>query len=247
MRASTRWTMYGCILSSRRASAGPRSRPRSEKSRRCSRRARATRTSTAWTPFPRSASIPSRSCASWATLKATSPRSGGSALFNRVRDDFSWVAHHPRQVDRQKSSLTLTAYRSESSLTLTAYLPGADDDPLLTGESLETDRPARVQLVSRNADLRPEPELVAVREPRRGVHEHRAGIDFAQEAQCVGVVLGDDRVGMLGAVFRDMFDRGIERRHDPDGEYGCQVLGVPVVLGGGFHRGHERARRGVSP
>ena len=93
------------------------------------------------------------------------------------------------------------------------------------------DRPARVQLVGRDADLGAEPVLEAVGEARRGVDHHRARVDLAQEAHRARVVLGDDRVGVLRAVLRDVRDRLVERVDDAHREDRRQVLGVPVVLG----------------
>ncbi len=58
----------------------------------------------------------------------------------------------------------------------------------------------------------------------------------------VRVVLRHDRVGVLRAVSRDVRDRLVERVDDADGEDRRQVLGVPIVLGRGLHRGNQRAR-----
>src|SRR5215472_8208230 len=86
------------------------------------------------------------------------------------------------------------------------YLPAAEHDPLLAGQALESDRSARVELVGRDADLRAQPVFEAVGEARGGIDHDRARIDLAQEARRVAVMLGDDGVGVLRAVLRDMVD-----------------------------------------
>src|SRR5512134_1759138 len=91
-----------------------------------------------------------------------------------------------------------------------ADLATAENDPLLAGEPLQSDRTAGVQLVGGDADLGAQPVLEAVGEARRGVDHHRAGVDLAQEAHGVGPVLGDDGVGVLRSVPADVLDRLVE-------------------------------------
>src|SRR6478672_6905879 len=88
-----------------------------------------------------------------------------------------------------------------SSATSAAHVAVAQDDPLLRREPLEAHGTARVQLVGGDADLRAEAVLEAVRETRRGVHHDRARVHLAQETAGARPVLGDDRIGMLRAVF----------------------------------------------
>src|SRR5260221_2476774 len=78
-------------------------------------------------------------------------------------------------------------------------LPRAQDHPFLASEAFEPDRPARMQLVGGNADLRAEAVLEAVGKARRRVDHHRARIDFASEAHRIGMVRRDDRVRVLRA------------------------------------------------
>ncbi|ABA49903.1 hypothetical protein BURPS1710b_3448 [Burkholderia pseudomallei 1710b] len=98
-------------------------------------------------------------------------------------------------------------------------------------ETFEPDRAARVQLVVRDADLRAEPELEAVREARRRVHHHTRRIDFAQEAHRAVVILGDDRIGVMRAVLVDVFDRGVDAVDDLDREHRREIFGAPVFVG----------------
>src|SRR6266446_9375936 len=99
-----------------------------------------------------------------------------------------------------------------------------------------------MQLVGRNADLRAQAVFKAVGEARRGVHQYGARIDLAQETPGARFVFGDDRVGMLRSVLADVLDRRAQIPHHAHREDGREVLGVPVLLGGGLHAGNERAR-----
>ena len=92
-----------------------------------------------------------------------------------------------------------------------------------------------MQLVGGNADLRPQAELETIGEARGRIHDHRAGIHFAQEAPRPGDVFGDDGVGVLRTVDGDVLDRLVEVIHHAHGEDGGEIFGVPVFFGGGFH------------
>src|SRR3954463_13964021 len=82
-----------------------------------------------------------------------------------------------------------------------AHVAVAQDDPLLRREPLETDGTPRVQLVGGDADFRAEPVLEAVGESRRRIHHDRARAHLAQDPPRARPALGDDRVGVLRAVF----------------------------------------------
>ena len=69
------------------------------------------------------------------------------------------------------------------------------------------DRAARRQALGGDADLGAHAELAAVGELGRGVEQHDRAVDLAQEALGGGLVLGDDRVGVVRAVALDMGDR----------------------------------------
>src|SRR6266511_5511122 len=69
-------------------------------------------------------------------------------------------------------------------IRVTALLPdlSAAVDDVLGGRQLaQADRPARVQLLGRVADLRPHPELVAVGEPGRRVDVDGSGVHRVRE------------------------------------------------------------------
>src|SRR5262245_65631456 len=71
--------------------------------------------------------------------------------------------------------------RSPAGSASAADLPFAPDDVLLGGELAEAHRAAGVELLGRDADLGPEPELLAVDEPGRRVDKHRGRLDLAGE------------------------------------------------------------------
>ncbi len=128
--------------------------------------------------------------------------------------------------------------------------PCAEHDVLLRGEAFEAHRAARVQLVGGDADLRAEAVLEAVGEARRGVHHHRARIDFAQETLRVRVVLGDDGVGVRRAVLGDVLHRRVESFTTRTARIGARYSVYQSSSVAGLHRrddGCARARRRAAP
>src|SRR3954463_12992725 len=71
------------------------------------------------------------------------------------------------------STLCRSVTRSQAS---GADMAISSDDPRGAGEFGQAHRPARVQLLGRDADLRAEPELLAVGEPGRRVDHHGRGV-----------------------------------------------------------------------
>src|SRR5262245_22980583 len=125
---------------------------------------------------------------------------------------------------------------SGTDLPASAYL-------VFVGRELaQAHRPAGVQAVRADPDLGSEPELVAVREARGGVHEHARGVDRTQEALRRLVVAGDDGLGEAGPVTRDEAERRIERGDHAYAEDQIEVFRVPVRLGGGDDVRHQRPR-----
>jgi len=93
----------------------------------------------------------------------------------------------------------------------------------------------------RNADLRAQPYS------KPSAKRVDAFTSTELESTCAGnagrsLVFGDDRVGMLRSVLADVLDRRAQIPHHAHREDGREVLGVPVLLGGGLHAGNERAR-----
>ena len=88
-------------------------------------------------------------------------------------------------------------------------LPRSAHQVMKAGELLRTDRATGVHLAGGDADLRAETELAAVGELGRGVPDHDRAVDPVQEIFGRRGILGDDRLGMAGAVSLDMVDRRV--------------------------------------
>ena len=86
--------------------------------------------------------------------------------------------------------------------------------------------PAGVQLLGADADLGAEAELAAVGEPGRGVDQHRRRVDRGGEPPGGGLVLGDDRVGVLAGEAPDVLDRLVEVGYDARRR--CRGRGTPA-------------------
>src|SRR3954452_19606663 len=98
------------------------------------------------------------------------------------------------------------------------------DDVLERAELAQPDRPARVELLRRVADLGAEPELAAVGEARRGVHVDARGVDPELEGPRARVGRRHDRLRMAGAVAVDVVDGLLDGVHNPDREDQRQEL-----------------------
>src|SRR3989338_10463474 len=111
-----------------------------------------------------------------------------------------------------------TRFAVHGTRKLLTELSSTEDDILVRGEFLQAHRAARVQAVRADADLRTQPELVAVREPGGGIDEHRGRVHRLREPGGVAGVLRDDRIRMRRAVPADVVDRLLEGIHDAPGE-----------------------------
>src|SRR5690606_27754933 len=107
-----------------------------------------------------------------------------------------------------------------------------EHDPFLAGQALEADRAAGVDAVGGNADLGAEAILEAVSKPRRGIDHHRAGIDLGEETSRPRPVLGDDALGVAGAVLADVVHGVVDIGDDFYRQDRRQVFLAPVVLAG---------------
>src|SRR4051794_9165757 len=120
--------------------------------------------------------------------------------------------------------------RAEALLT---YLAVAVDGVLVGRQLAQADRPARVQLLGRVADLGPHAELESVGKASRGVGVDDGGVDRGGEAPRGIGGRTDDRLRVTGAMSVDVVDRVVERVDDGDRELHVEVLGVPVLAGSG--------------
>ena len=98
-----------------------------------------------------------------------------------------------------------------------------------------------MDLVGGNTDFRTQAVFETVGETGGGVHHHRAGVHFGEEAAGQGVVLGDDGFGMARAVAVDVLDGFINILDDFHRQYRCQVFLFPVGFRGRLHIGHAHA------
>ncbi len=115
-------------------------------------------------------------------------------------------------------------------------MAGALDEVLERAQLLQPDRPAGVQLLGRVADLGALAELAAVGEARRGVDVDAGGVDAQLEGPRRRGLAGHDRLRVAAAVAVDVVDRlgcPVDDRHR---HLERQVLGVPVLVGGGVDR-----------
>ena len=87
-----------------------------------------------------------------------------------------------------------------------------------------------MQFVGGNADFGTETEFKTVGEARRCVHHDRSGIHFAKKSAGARQVLGDDGIGMLRAIHRNVVNSLIEVGDNANRQYGRQVFGVPVFF-----------------
>jgi hypothetical protein len=72
-----------------------------------------------------------------------------------------------------------------------------------------------MQLARRDPDLRAHPELAAIGELGRGVAHQDRAVEPLEKPRGGGVVLGQDALGMGGAVGPDMRDRRVDIVDDP--------------------------------
>src|SRR4051794_18626223 len=93
---------------------------------------------------------------------------------------------------------------------LLTNLAVAVDDVLVGRQLAQPDRPARVQLLGRVADLSTHAELETVGEAGRGVGIDDGRVDTGGEAPRGLLRSGDDRLGVAGAVSVDVINRALE-------------------------------------
>src|SRR5258705_7644409 len=85
-----------------------------------------------------------------------------------------------------------------------ANVAGTFDEVLERAQLAQADRPTHVELLGRVADLGAHPELATVGEARRGVYVHAGRVDAELERACAGGVFRDDRLGVAGAMAREV-------------------------------------------
>ena len=118
----------------------------------------------------------------------------------------------------------------DSSSGLLPDVPVAQHNEFLAGQSFQSHRAARVDLVGGDADFRAEAILEPIGEAGGCIDHHRTGIHLAQETAGAAIILGNDRIGMLRTIGGDVLDGLIEPVHHPHAQDRRQILGVPVFF-----------------
>ena len=81
-----------------------------------------------------------------------------------------------------------------------------------------------------NADFCAHAEFTAIGKLGRGIDHDDGAVDLAKEALGAVRVLGDDAVGMIRSIGRDMRRRLVEPVDDTDRNDAVQIFGAPVFL-----------------
>ena len=132
-------------------------------------------------------------------------------------DDGGDGAHPGDDGGRPCRSLSASTSVQTSRVCGSAGVAIARHHVLRRGHLRQAHRPAGVQLLGGDADLGAEAELAAVGEPGRRVDHDRGGVDRGDEPPRGRLRVGDDRLGVAGAVAPDVRDARVEvgRRRPP--------------------------------
>jgi len=97
-----------------------------------------------------------------------------------------------------------------------------------------------------NADLGAHAELAAVGELGRGVVEHDGAVDLGEEPVGGGLVAGDNSVGVVRAVTRDMGDSRVEAVDNFHRDDCVEIFPRPVGFGRRAYSGNQFTGRRVT-
>ena len=89
------------------------------------------------------------------------------------------------------------AYKALAPRRSAAHFALAQHHVLQRGQAFDADRPARMELVSADADLGAQAELETIGKARAGIDHHAGRIDLAEKTLGVQVVTRQDGVGMV--------------------------------------------------
>src|SRR3954451_11092262 len=132
--------------------------------------------------------------------------------------------------------------RRPSRAKLGADLAVAVDQIASRAQLAQADRPARVQLLRRVADLRAHAELAPVGEARRRVYVDAGRVDAELERPRGIAIARDDRLRMTRGGTPDVRDRLVEGVYHADREIEGEVFARPVGVAGDVHVGEQRRR-----
>src|SRR3954470_12172123 len=147
---------------------------------------------------------------------------------NTTRSSSSWSNASCAQTRWARCGGLNVPPRRPSRAKLGADLAVAVDQIASRAQLAQADRPARVQLLRRVADLGAHAELAAVGEARRRVDVDAGRVDAELERPGRIAVAGDDRLRVAGAVPVDVGDRLSHRVNHADGEHEREELLGPV-------------------
>lgn len=94
---------------------------------------------------------------------------------------------HPENVPASRTGLSVTY-----------------DDPLVSGQFLQSHRTAGMQFLCTDAEFGSHAKFAAVGKGSRGIHIHTSGIDALHEVKASGLVFGHDALAMPGSVLLDV-------------------------------------------
>ena len=103
-----------------------------------------------------------------------------------------------------------------------------------------------MQLASGNPDLATHPELTTIRELRAGVAHQDGTVQPFKEPSGGGVVLGQDRLGVVRAILADMRNRLIHAIHQLCRDDHVQEL-APEIIGLRLHRARDLQQFAFGP
>src|SRR5690606_26144276 len=120
-------------------------------------------------------------------------------------------------------------------------LPVAAHAVLERSELLYPYRAARMHPPGSDSDLRSHAEFAAIGELGGSVVQQDRRIDLVEETLDGSMILGDDRLGVVGGIALDMVDRLIDAVDQLRGDDRVQIFGPPILLRRGLRLREGRA------
>jgi len=107
----------------------------------------------------------------------------------------------------------------------------ASHDILVCGEIFQRHRTASVQTIGAYANLGAESKFAAVIKAGGGIPKYRGRINVTKKGLSYRLVLGNNRIGVVGSVGLDMFHCFFQRIDYPNRQDQVQILGAPILFG----------------
>lgn len=109
----------------------------------------------------------------------------------------------------------------------------AQANPFVSRQFGQTHRATGMEFLRTDGHLSPQPKLPAVVETSAGVDKHSRRVDLVDEAGGVVPVVGEDGVGMFGAVLVDVINGFAQPGNNFDAEDEGQPFLVEIVRASG--------------